>query len=328
MIDTSKRSFVTSVATATAIGVFLVAADPAWSQTYPSRPVRIIVAWPPGGNADITARMIAIKLAERLGQPFIVENKPGAGTVIGTDAVAKATPDGYTLLVNINTALSSYLPREYPISYDPHKDLAPLFGVSYTQLFLAVNSNHIPSTSVKELLEFSKDKKMAYGSYGTNTTPHLFAEVLNRHGKLGMVHIPYKGESPMLADLVGGQVQMGFVSYGASQGFVRDGKIRLLAVVGNKRSEYAPNVPTLTEAGVPGITLTGSIAFYAPSRTPPEIIRKLEQTGREIVMLPSIQERLRAQMNTPWPASALELNESLDDQDRQWQDLLRVTASK
>lgn len=302
-------------------------ARPAHAQSYPERPVRIVVAWPAGGNADVSTRIIATKLGERLGQQFIVENKPGAATSIGSDAVAKAPPDGYTLLVNINTALSLFAPREVKLPYDPHKDLAPLFGVSYTQLFLAVNTQAVPSKTLREFLAFAKGKQMAYGSYGLNTTPHFFAEIVNRAGQLGMAHVPYKGEAPMLADLVGGQVQMGFVSLAASRGFVREGKLRLLGVVGHQRSEFAPEIPTVTEAGVPGVTLTGSIAFYAPARTPEPILRKLEAAGREAVMLPDVQERFRSAGNTPWPASSAELGKSLNDQDRQWQELLRVLGN-
>lgn len=302
-------------------------ARPSHAQTYPDRPVRIVVAWPAGGNADVSTRVIATKLSERLGQHFIVENKPGAGTAIGTDAVAKAPPDGYTLLVNINTALSEHMPREVKPPYDGRRDLAPVFGVSYTQLFLAVNTQAVPSTTLRDFLAFAKGKQLAYGSYGQNTTPHFFAEIINRHGQLGMAHVPYRGEAPMLNDLVAGQVQMGFVSYNASRGFVRNGKLRLLAVVGHTRSEFAPDIPTVTEAGVPGVTLTGAIAFYAPARTPEPMLRRIEAAGREAVMLPDVQESFRAAGNTPWPATGVELGKSLDDQDQQWQALLRSLGS-
>lgn len=306
----------------------LAALRPASAQTsYPERPVRIVVAWPAGGNADVSTRIVATKLGERLGQQFIVENKPGASTTIGTDAVARSAADGYTLLVNINTALSEFAPRDFKAPYDARRDLAPVFGVSYTQLFLAVNTQLVPSPTLRDFLAFARGKQMAYGSYGQNTTPHLFAELVNRHGRLGMVHVPYKGEAPMLADLVGGQVQMGYVSYAASRGFVREGKLRLLAVVGHARSEFAPDIPTVTEAGVPGVTLTGSIAFYAPARTPDAILRKLEAAGREVVMLPEVQERFRSAGNTPWPATSAELGKSLDDQDRKWQALLSALGT-
>lgn len=328
MEPTTRRKFLSQSMGLAAAGASLAASPAVHAQAgYPDRPVRIVVAWPPGGNADLSARIIATKLAERLGQQFVVENKPGASTIIGTDAVAKSAADGYTLLVNINTALSKYMPRETKPPYDAGRDLVPLFGVSYTQLFLAVNTQAVPSTTLREFIAFAKGKRMAYGSYGLNTTPHFFAEMVNRHAQLGMAHLPYKGESPMLADLVGGQVQMGFVSFAGSRGFVREGKLRLLAVVGHTRSEFAPEIPTVTEAGVPGVTLTGSIAFYAPARTPEAILRKLEAAGREAVMLPDVQERFRVGGNTPWPATSADLGKSLDDQDRQWQALLSALGA-
>jgi tripartite-type tricarboxylate transporter receptor subunit TctC len=257
---------------------------PAHAQTYPipSKPIKIVVPTSPAGGNDAMARIIAQKLNERLKQPVIVENKAGANGAIGTEFVARAAPDGYTILFGyiathgINPALSK-------VPYDPVKDFAPITEVAEAQGVLVVTPS-LAAKSVKELIAEAKAKpgKLSYASAGNGTAPHIAGELFKQMTGTDILHVPYKGSGPAVTDTLAGTTQMMFPSLVAASGHIKSGKLRGLAVTGKKRSPLFPELPTIAESGVPGFEVVQWYGLFAPARTPKEIVEKL---NREIVLV-------------------------------------------
>src|SRR5512134_2885060 len=262
-----------------ALGV--MASHPAFAQAYPAKPIRLIVPFPPGGSTDIVARIVAQKLGDRLGQQVIVENRGGAGGTIGTEAVAKAAPDGYTLVLG-TTSTHVVAPNVYSkIGYDPVKDFAPVSLIAVTPYLLVVN----PGVDVKSLPEFvgyvkARPGKLNYASAGTGSTTHLAMEMLKSAAGLYIVHIPYNGNGPAGTAVIAGQVEFLFGSLPAVLPHAKSGRVRPLAVGTPKRSPSLPEVPTVAESGFPGFDASLWLAFFAPAGTPQPIIDRLH---REIV---------------------------------------------
>jgi tripartite-type tricarboxylate transporter receptor subunit TctC len=254
------------------------------SAQYPTKPIKLIVPFPPAGSTDISARALAGKLGERLGQPVIIENKPGAGGNIGTDVVAKSAPDGYTLIVGtvgthaINSSLYSKMP------YDAIKDFAPVVLLSTTPNVLVVPAN-FPANSVQDVIRMAKAKpgELTFASSGSGTSIHLSGEMFKSMAGLEMTHIPYKGSGPMLIDLLSGTVNMAFDNLSASMVHIKGGKLRALATTGPKRAPALPDLPTVSEAGLTGYDSTSWNAIYAPAGTPKEIIEKLNRESNAIL---------------------------------------------
>ena len=226
----------------------------AWAQSYPTKSVTIIVPWPPGGPSDIAARPMAKGLQDELGKPFIIDNRGGAGGNIGSDLVAKSTPDGYTLLITSSAPIAINPSIYKSMPFDPAKDLAPITNLIRVPLVLAVNPA-VPAKNLQELIAYIKSKKgeMQYASSGNGTPQHLTGELFKTTAKLDMVHIPYKGSAPAITDLLGGHVQIMFDSTIAILPHIKAGKLRAIAVTGAKRSPQLPDVPTFAEAGMPGL---------------------------------------------------------------------------
>ena len=253
---------------------------------YPARPVRIIVPQTPGASTDLTARLIAQKLNAVLGQPVIVENRPGAGSIVGTEIVAKATPDGHTLLVVASSiVLNPILQKNLP--FDPQRDLAPITQLSSFPNMLVVHPG-VPVKTVQDLIALAKAKPGAlnYGSAGTATGTHLSAELFKYMTGTEMVHVPYKGGGAAIPALLGGQVQLMFSSTVAAFPHVRAGKLRAIAVTSPQRSPGAPEVPTIAESGVPGYDHTPWNGFFAPAKTPRPIIERLNTEVARIIHAP------------------------------------------
>jgi tripartite-type tricarboxylate transporter receptor subunit TctC len=264
---------------------------PANAQVYPAKPLRMIVPFPPGGPTDITGRTISQKLSERWHQPVVVENKPGASTVIGTDLAAKSPPDGYTLLLGSNSiALQPLLQAKLP--YDPSRDLTPVILAARIPNVLVVHPS-VPAQSVSEFIALAKAKPgtINYASVGNATGPHLFAELFRSMAGVDIVHVPYKGTAPAVNDLLGGQVQALFDSLATALPNIRAGKLRALGVTSLQRSRSAPEIPTLSEAGVKGYEATGWFGVLVPSGTPPELVAKLNGEIASILKLPDVEER-------------------------------------
>jgi len=274
-----------------ALSLSAVAAT-AWAQAYPSHTVTIIVPWPPGGPSDIAARPMAKGLSDILGQPIIIDNRGGAGGNIGTDLVTKAAPDGYTLLITSSApvAINPSIYKKMP--FNPATDLAPITNLIRVPLVLVVNPS-VPAKNLQELLAYIKSKKdMQYASSGNGTPQHLTGELFKTTAKLDMVHIPYKGSAPAITDLLGGHVPLMFDSTIAILPHIKGGKVRAIAVTGAKRSPQLPDVPTFAEAGMPGFESYAWYGFFAPAKTPKDIIDKLDAAAIKVMKTPEYQRVL------------------------------------
>jgi tripartite-type tricarboxylate transporter receptor subunit TctC len=309
--------------------VFLLAVlQTGYAQTYPSRPVRVIVGFTPGGGVDINARMLAPKLAEYLGQQFLVENRPGAGTNIANEMVAKAPADGYTLLCTtaalaINMSLYSKLP------FDALRDFVPISVFSESPNVLVVNTK-LPVTNVKELIALAKKEpgKLNYSSAGVGTTQHLSAELLKLRTASFIVHIPYKGTSPSLTSLIAGEVDLSFANIPAIQAFVKQGRLRALATTGTKRDPQLPDVPTMNEAGVAGVDVTVWYGLLAPAGTPREIVQALAQATTRATRDAELRRRMLEQGADPVGSSPEEFAKLLREEVARWAEVVKVSGAK
>jgi len=269
-----------------------LAATVAAAQAWPTKPVRIMVGASPGGGTDIIARLLAEKLAETFKQPFVVENRPGASNTIAADITAKAPADGTTLLLATNTA-QAIAPHLLKLAYDPIKDLAPVSLIIVVPNVIVMNTA-IPASSVKELVALMKSKpdSFSFGSSGTGSTQHLAGEAFKLATGTIATHVPYKGSSQALADLVGGQIQLNFDTTSSAMSFIKSGKVKVLAVMTPKRSAELPDVPTLAEAGYPGVEMSTWYGLYTTAGTPKPVIDRLHAELARIVKLPDVQARL------------------------------------
>jgi tripartite-type tricarboxylate transporter receptor subunit TctC len=250
---------------------------------YPERIVKIVVPFAPGGGTDSVARTLAQEMAKDLGQSVIIENKPGAGTIIGTQAVAASEPDGYALLMEtfanaVNPSLNSKLP------YDPHKDFAPVALVARSFNIVVVNAKS-PYRSIADLIAAAKAEpdKLSYGTYGTGTSAHLAGELFKSLAKVNLTTVPYKGAAPAITDLLGGQIQVMFTTVASAAPLIEGGQLRALAVTSAERSPAFPDVPTVAEAGVPGYSAESWYGLFAPAKTPPAIIDRLNKAAAAAV---------------------------------------------
>jgi len=271
--------------------VLSACAAPAGAQ-YPAKPVRMVVAFAPGTTSDIIGRMLAEKLHQQLGQPFVVENRTGAGGTIGAEAVAKSAPDGYTILVS--TAALPVSAHVYPnLKYDTAKDFASITVISHSPLLLAANLN-FPPKNVMELVQYAKANpgKVSFGSAGVGTSHHLTGEKLKLDTRIDMVHVPYKGSGPAHVDLMGGQIQIMFDNIVALMPHVKSGKVRALAVSSAKRHPLLPDVPSIQEAGVKNFETVAWFGLVAAAGTPRNIVNRLNAETVKAIQLPDVQKRL------------------------------------
>jgi len=269
--------------------------EPAFAQSYPHYAVKIVVPFPAGGPLDSTARLLADKLSASLKQPFIVENRAGVAGNMGTEAVAKATPDGHTLLMVLDTPLTAH-PALYPkLPFDPERDFVPISIVASFSQMLVVHSS-VPVNSLMDFVRFAKENSVTVGSGGAKGNPgYLTMESLRVQAGFDVVHVAYKGNPQVVTDLVGGHVQAGFLATPSVIELVREGKLRGLAVSGPRRAPAAPNVPTVSEAGYPGFDVEFSLVMLAPAKTPAAIRAVLEDEVLQALKSSDVQARLRAQ---------------------------------
>ena len=273
--------------------LMLVAAGAGIAQSnYPNRPVRMVVPSSAGGGADIVARIVAPRLAERLGQQVVVDNRPGAGTMIGGEVVARSAPDGYTLLMGVSTlATNPVIYRNMP--YDALRDFAPITEVASLPNILVVHPS-VPVKTVKELIAFTRAHpgQLSYGSPGTGTNPHLAMELFRSMAKVDMLHIPYKGSAPAIIDLIAGHITVMAATALTGIPHVRSGRLRALAVTGTARAAAAPDVPTIAEAALPGYDAVQWYGVLAPAQTPKDIVSKLHTEIVRILQTPEVKDRL------------------------------------
>ena len=297
----------------------------AWAQAYPSQPVRWVIGFAAGGNADILTRPIGQWLSERLGQPFIVENRPGAGSNIATEAVVRASPDGYTLLwVTSANAINATL-------YDKLnfiRDIAPVATISRNAHVMVVNPS-VPAKTVPEFVAYAKANpgKINMASGGNGSTPHMAGELFKMMAGIDMLHVPYRGSAPALTDLLGGQVQVYFSQTIASIEYIRAGKLRALAVTTTTRSDLLPDIPTLGEF-LPGFEASTWVGVGAPRNTPPDIIEKLNKEINAALADPKIKVRLADLGGTVLPGSPADFSKLIADETEKWGNVIRTLNIK
>ena len=274
------------------VAVLLGISAAACAQSYPARPIRLVLGFPPGGSTDLVARLVAQRMSDAWGQQVVVDNRPGANGMIGADLAAKASPDGYSVLLSsigpmaINASL-------YKMPYDIVNDFAPITYTGNVANLLVVHPA-VPARDVKELMALARARpgQLTFGSSGTGGAPHMAVELFKLLAKVNVVHVPYKGGGPAMADLVGGQISGSFASMPSSIPFVKSGKLRALAVTAPKRSPALPAVPTISEAGIPGFSVLDWQGLFTTAKTPPEIVARLNAEVVRILALPDVVERL------------------------------------
>jgi tripartite-type tricarboxylate transporter receptor subunit TctC len=304
----------------------VLAASQTLAQTYPARPVRVMVGFAPGGPNDIIARAYSARLAESLGQPFVVENRTGAAGNLAAEAVARAAPDGYTLMLG-STGTNAVNPSLYAsLPFDAVRDLAPVAIVATSPSALAVHPK-VAAQSVRELVALAKSQpgKLTYASAGSGSSQHLSAELFKQAAGVDIVHVPYKGAAPGITDLLAGQVDMSFAPVANVVPYAKSGKLRLLAVTGAARSEFAPGVPTVAESGLPGFDVITWYAVFATAGTPGGVVDRLNSELRKIAQSPQLKEQLAGLgIDAAASASPAEARAYRDAEVERWGKLVRA----
>lgn len=311
----------------TAIGLVLSAA--ALAQTYPTKPVKIIVPFPPGGPTDIVGRFVAGKLSEALGQAFVVENRAGAGGTIGSETVAQAPADGYTLLYGSTSTLAMAPSLYRKLAYDPRKSFAPISLVSSTPMLIAVNAA-VPASTLAQFIALAKDKpaSLNYGSAGNATPPHLAAEMFKSLAGVNLVHVPYKGGGPALQAVVGGEVQVFFEGMVSLLPQIKAGRLRALAITGNARDPALPDVPTVVEAGLPAFQVSFWSGLVAPAGTPPEVLTTLNTALRQALASPEARATLTRLGLEPSGSTQAEFSRFIDAEIVRWAGVIQSSGAK
>jgi tripartite-type tricarboxylate transporter receptor subunit TctC len=298
------------------------------AQSWPAKPLRFIVSFPPGGSSDLIVRAIAPRMSERLGQTVVVENRAGAGGMIGVDAVAKAAPDGYVIGLAAAGALSSNVSLYPSMPYHPEKDLAPISMLALIPFFLVAHPSQ--PASLNELVQAAKARPgaLSYGHGGQGSTMHLAGELLNMMAGVRIQAVPYKGSGPVSADVLGGQVPLGVVDVPSALVHVKAGKLRALAVTTKRRISAAPEVPTFEEAGLPGYEAIGWFGAVAPAATPPAVIERLNAEIRAALAAPEVRERALAAGAEPFANSPREFAELIREETRKWAEVIKAAGVK
>jgi tripartite-type tricarboxylate transporter receptor subunit TctC len=309
------------------LSLLLVWAFAAQAQNYPSRPVRMLVGFTPGGGTDIMARLLAPKLSEYLGQQFVVENRPGAATNIATEMVARAAPDGYTLLfTTASMAINASLYKNLP--FDVQRDLAAVSALSESPNVLVVHQS--AAKGLGELLATARNRPGAlnYSSAGSGTTQHLAAELFKLRTGTFIVHIPYRGTAPSLTALIAGEVQLSFANIPAILGHVKSGRLRPLAIAGEKRSELMPDVPTMKEAGVAGVEVPVWYGLLAPAATPREIVNALAEASIRAAHSPDLKQKLVEQGAEPLGSRPEDFARQIREDIAKWAEVVKASGAK
>jgi len=308
-------------ATLLALSVAQAAAQPA---PYPSKSIRIIASQAPGGGIDAVCRIVAPKLSDAVGQTVIVDNRPGANGSLAAELTAKSPPDGHTLMLGAVGNLGTNVLFFPKLGYDPLKDLAPITSAVSSGNVLVVHPS-VPAHSVKELITLARKRpnELAYGTSGTGGAGHLAGALFRRMTKTELLHVPYKGGGPAMVDLVAGQTQLGFASPPSAAGFIKDGKLRALAVSTARRSKLFPQLPTIAEAGVPGYESHAWYGFVAPAKTPDAIVARLNQELVRILQMPDVAQMLLAQGLEVWTMTPDAFGAYIRSEAQKWTRVIR-----
>jgi tripartite-type tricarboxylate transporter receptor subunit TctC len=305
----------------------MAVAPAALAQAYPTKPVHLIVAFAPGGPVDVVARLVANKLGDIIGQPVVVENRPSSTGNLGTQVVAKAAPDGYTLLAT-SSAFAVNVSLSPNAGYDAEHDFVPIVQAATQPNVLVVNAE-FPAKTLAELLEQAKTQKLAYASPGTGTTPHLTGEHIFRAiAKVDVVHVPFKGAGPAASAVVSGQPPIGTLAVTAPIPFIQSGRLRALAISSGKRHPLLPDVPTFAELGYPEIEEYTWVGFFAPAGTPPAIVQKLNAGINQALRMSDVRERLEALTLEPIGGSPQQFADYVRAEVVKWAEVVKVTGAK
>jgi len=305
----------------------LIVGSPAAQTTYPEKPIRMVVGFAPGGGTDLTARPVAAKLSDLLGQQVIVENRPGAAGNIATEQVARAAPDGYTLLMGTIAALAINPSLYGNLRFDPETDLAPVIQVVDSTNVLALHPS-VPASSVQELIALAKEKSLSAGSSGVGATGHLAIELFNLMSGVKLVHVPYKGGAPAMSDLVGGQVQLVFATTASAIPHVKSGRIKGIAVTTAKRSALLPELPTISEAGLAGFDANNWYGLVVPAKTPRAIIDQLNAEVTKILNMPDVRTALFNQGLDPAPGTPEQFGAYIRAERSKWARVIKESGAK
>ena len=298
------------------------------AQDYPAKAVRIIVPFAPGGGTDLSARIIAQKLSESLGANFVVDNRPGAAGIVGTESVAKSKPDGYALLVVSSSHAIN--PAMYPkLPYDTARDFAPV-SLLLSGPTLLVAHPSLPAKNARELIALAKSRPgtLTFASAGHGTPPHMAGELFKSMARVDILHIPYKGNGPAYTDLIAGQVSLMFPNIATSLPYVKSGRMRALGVGGKQRSTIAPEIPTIAESGLPGYEMSSWFGLLAPAGTPPAVVNRLQQEIAKIFKQPEVREKLSAQGVEPVGGTPQEFTAFLNAETTQWAKVIKSSELK
>ena len=324
-----KRNMIRGLQRAALAALLTVCVSGAWAQAYPTRPIRLVVPFPAGGTTDILAREVGQRLSMTLGQPVVIDNRPGAAGNIGADLVAKSAPDGYTLLMGtvgthaINASLYAKMP------YDHVKDFAPVILVAGVPNVLEVNPA-LPVNSVADLIKLAKAKpgQINFASSGSGTSIHLSGELFKTMAGVDMTHVPYKGSAPAITDLIGGQVQVMFDNLPSSLQFIKAGKLRAIAVTSAKRAPALPDVPTIAESGLPGFEASSWFGIVAPAGTPPAIIARINNDVDQWLQSSEAKEKLLAQGAIPAGGTPEQFAAHIRDETEKWAKVVKASGAK
>jgi tripartite-type tricarboxylate transporter receptor subunit TctC len=298
------------------------------TNTYPTQAIRMVVPYPPGGPTDITARVVAAEMSKTIGQSVVIDNRPGASGMIGSEMVTKSTPDGYTLLANASIHVIN--PSVYPdMRFDAIKDFTPITQLAQVPLVLVVPANS-PIKSVKDLVEYAKANpgKVNFGSAGSASAQHLAGESFKIAAGIQMQHIPYKGSAPALTDLAGGQLQLMFDSMPSATPMINSGKLRAIAVTTTVRAKARPDLPTIAESGFPGFDISTWYAYWAPKGTPADIIEKLAASAAQALKNPEVIAKYEAMGAEPVGSTPAQFAAYVESEAKKWNDIVKKSGAK
>ncbi|MBU4611001.1 tripartite tricarboxylate transporter substrate binding protein [Achromobacter sp. GG226] len=296
------------------------------SAAWPERPVTLVVPFPAGGSVDAMARTMGARLSQTWGQPVLVDNRPGAGTMIGSEAVGRADPDGYTLLLNVTSLIQAPHLRK-SITFDPVKQLTPINMAATTQLILVVNDK-VPATTPAELADLARanPKDYSYGSYGAGSSGHLYMHIFNEQNKLNMVHVAYRGEAPSVTDLLGGQIQAVIMSGQGAVPHMKTGKMRALAVTGPERAPFLPDVPTFKELGYTGMAESGWYGVFGPAGMDPALVKKISDDVNAVIKDKQVIDQLAPAGLIMLGSEPAQFAEIVQRDNQKWGDVIRKSG--
>lgn len=313
------------------VAVMLCAQATSVAQTasaFPNQPIRMVVPYPPGGPTDITARVVAAEMSKTIGQNIVIDNRPGASGMIGSEMVTKSTPDGYTVLANASIHVIN--PSVYPdMRFDAIKDFTPITQLAQVPLVLVVPANS-PIKSVKDLVEYAKANpgKVNFGSAGSASAQHLAGESFKIAAGIQMQHIPYKGSAPALTDLAGGQLQLMFDSMPSATPMINSGKLRAIAVTTTTRAKARPDLPTIAESGFPGFDISTWYAYWAPKGTPADVVEKLAASAAQALKNPEVIAKYEAMGAEPVGSTPAQFAAYVESEAKKWSDIVKKSGAK